>query len=48
MDEEKVGLKVEDGEDKREDGDNDLEVLYEFVNGTNDNKEEDRPKKTKE
>ena len=48
MNEEKVGLKVEDGEDKKEEDDDDLEVSDEEVNGTNDDKEEDRSKKTKE
>ena len=48
MDEEKVGLKVEDGEEKKEEDDNDLEVSDEDADRTNDEKEEDRPKKTKE
>ena len=48
MDEEKVGLKVEDGEEKKEEDDENLEVLDEEVDGTNDDKEEYRPKKTKE
>ena len=48
VDEEKVGLKVEDGEDKKEEDDNDMEVSDVDVDGKNDNKEEDRPKKTKE
>ena len=46
MDEDKVGLKVEDWKETKEEYDKDLEVLDEDVNGTNDNKEEDRPKKT--
>ena len=48
MDEDKVGLKVEDGEDNKEEDDCDLEVSDKDVDGANDNKEEDRPKKTKE
>ena len=48
VDEDKVGLKVEDGEDKKEEDDDDLEVSDEGVDGTNDDKEEDRLKKTKE
>ena len=41
MDEEKVSLKKEEDVD-------DLEVSDEDVDGTDDNEEEDRPKKTKE
>ena len=48
MDEDKVGLKVEDGEDKKEEDDDDMEVSDEDVDGTNDDEEEDRPKRTKE
>ena len=48
MDEEKVGLKVEDGEDKKEEDDDDIEVSDEGVGGMNDGEEEDRPKNTKE
>ena len=48
MDEDKVGLKVEDGEEKKEGDNDDLEVWDEDVHGSNDNEEEDRPKKTKE
>ena len=48
MDEDKVSLKVEDGEEKKEEDDNDLWVLDEDVNGANYDKEEDRPKNTKE
>ena len=48
VDEEKVGLKVEDGEDKKEEDNDDLEVSDDDVNGTNDDEEEDRPKNTKE
>ena len=48
MDEDKVGLKVEDREEKKEEDDNDLWVSDKDVNGTNDDKEEDRPKNTKE
>ena len=48
VDEEKFGLKIEDGEDKKEEDYDDLEVLDEDVEGTNDKKEEERSKKTKE
>ena len=48
MDEEKAGLKVEDGEEKNEEDNNNLEVLEEDVDGSNDDEEEDRPNKTKE
>ena len=48
VDEDKVGLKVEDGEEKKEDNYNNLEVLDEDVDGMNNDEEEDRPKKTKE
>ena len=48
MDEDKVGLKVEDREDKKEEDGNDLEVSDKDVGRTNDNKEEDRPKNTKD
>ena len=48
VDEYKVSLKVEDGEEKKEEDDNDLWVSDKDVNGTNDNKEEDRPNNTKE
>ena len=48
VDEEKVGLKVEEGEEKKEEDDNDLEVSDKDVDRSNDNEEEDRPKKTKE
>ena len=48
MDEDKVGLKVEDREEKMEEDDEDLEVSDEDVDGTNDNEEENRPKNTKE
>ena len=47
-DEDKVGLKFEDVEDNKEEDDDDIEVLEEVVNGMNDDKEEDRPRKTKE
>ena len=40
MYEDKVDLKVEDGEEKWEEDDDDLEVLDEDVNRKNDNKEE--------
>ena len=48
MDEDKIGLKVEDREEKKEEDDNDLWVSDKDVNGTNDDKEEDRPNNTKE
>ena len=47
VDEDNVGLKVEDGEEKKDEENDDLEVLDEDVDGLNSNKEEDRPKKTK-
>ena len=46
--EDKIGLKVEDGEEKKEGDNDDMEVWDEDVHGSNDNEEEDRPKKTKE
>ena len=48
MDEEKVGVKVEDGEERKEEDEDDMKVLDEDVGGMNDEEEEDRPKKTKE
>ena len=48
MDEDKVGLKVEDEEEKKEEDNSDMEVLYEDFERLNDNEEEDMPKKTKE
>ena len=48
VDEDKVGLKVEDGEEKEEEDDDNLEVSDEDVDGTNDDEEEDRLKKTKD
>ena len=48
MDEDKVSLKVEDGEENKEEDDDDLVVSYEDVDGENDNKEGDRPNKTRE
>ena len=48
VDEENVGLKVEDGEDKKEQDDNDMEVLDNDIDGTNDNEENVRPKKKKQ
>ena len=48
LDEDKVGLKVEDGEEKKEEDNNDLEVSDEYVDGSTDDEEEDRLKKTKE
>ena len=48
VDEDNVGLKVEDGEEKKDEDNDDLEVSEEDVDGLNDDEEEDRPKKTKE
>ena len=48
MDENKVGPKVEDGEENKEEDDNNLEVLDKDVDGANDDEEEDINKKTKE
>ena len=48
MDEDKVVLKVEDGEDKKEEDYNDMEVSNDVFDGKNDDEEEDRPKNTKE
>ena len=47
MDEDKVGLKDKDWENKKEEDDNNLEVSDEDIEGTNDDKEADRPKKIK-
>ena len=48
MYEEKVDLKVEDGEENKEEDNDDVEVLDEEVDGLYGNEEDDRPKKTKE
>ena len=48
VDKDKIGLKVDDGEEKKEDDDDDLEVSDKDVDGMNEDEEEDRPKKTKE
>ena len=48
VEEDKVGLKVEYGEDKKERDEDDLEVSDKDVDGKNDNEEEYRPKNTKE
>ena len=48
VDEDKFGLKVEDREEKKEEDDKNMEVLDKDVDGTNDDREEDRPKNTKE
>ena len=48
VDEENVGLKVEDREEKKEEDDDDLGVSDKDVNGMNGDKEEDRPKNTNE
>ena len=46
VDEDKIGLKVEDREDKKKDDNKDMEVSDEDVDGSNDDKEEDSPKTT--
>ena len=48
VDQDKVGLKVKDREEENKEDDNDLEVLYKGVYGTNGDKEDERPNKTKE
>ena len=48
VDEDKVGLKVEDGEEKNEEDNGNLEVSDEDVDVSNDDEEEDRYNKTKE
>ena len=48
MDEDKVSLNIEDGEEKKEVDNNDLEVSEEDVETLNEDEEENRPKKTKE
>ena len=48
VDEEKVDPKVEDGENKKEEDDNDLEISDKEVNRKNYDKEEDSPKNIKE
>ena len=48
VDKGKVGLEVEDREEKKEEDNNNLEVSKKDVDGSNDDKEEDRTKKTKE
>ena len=48
MDENKVSLKVEDGEEKKEEDNDDMEVSDEDADRSNDDEEEDRPKKSKE
>ena len=48
MDEDKVGLEVENGEEKKKEDENDLEALDEDVAETNDDEEEDRPNNAKE
>ena len=47
VDEENVSLKVEEGEEKKEEEEN-IEVLYKDIVGTNDNDKEEGFKKTKE
>ena len=39
MDEDKFGLKIEDGEEKKEEDNVDLEVLDRDINGSNDDEE---------
>ena len=48
VNQDKVGLKVEYEEDKNKKDENDMEVLEEDVDRTNDKKEENRTEKTKE
>ena len=48
MDEDKVGLKVEDWEEKNVEDNENLEVSDKNVDGSDDDEEEDKPKKTKE
>ena len=48
MDRDKVSLKVEEGKEKKEEDEKDLEVLDKDVDRMNDDKEEERPKNTKE
>ena len=48
MDEDKFGLKVEDGEEKKKEDNNDLEVSDKDVDGMNDDEDKDRLKNTKE
>ena len=43
VDEDKVSLKVEDGEEKKEEDNEDLYLLNEEVEGLNDDEEDDRP-----
>ena len=47
MDEDRVGPNVEDGVEKKEEDANDMKVSVKDVNGANDEKKEDRTKKTK-
>ena len=48
VDEENVSLKVEEGEEKKEEDNNDLEISDKDVDGSNNDEEYDRHKKTKE
>ena len=48
MDEDKFGLKVEDGEEKKKEDKNDLEVSDKDVDGMNDDEDKDKLKNTKE
>ena len=48
MYEDKVGRKVEDREEKKDEDNYNLEVSDDGVDGSNDDEEEDNPKKTKE
>ena len=48
VDEDKVGLKVEDGEEKKEEDNDDMEVSDKDVDGSNEDEEEDRPKNARE
>ena len=47
MDDDKGGLKAENGEDKKEEDEDDLEVSDDDVDRKNGDEEEERPKKTK-
>ena len=48
VDEDKVGIKVEDGEEKKQEDNGNLEVSGKDVDGSNEYEKEDRPKKTKQ
>ena len=48
VDENKVGLKVEDGKEKKNEDNDNLEISDKDVDGSNDDEEDNRPKKTKD